>query len=290
MAEIKLVKAVPVSLKGHPQLDERWVQQQITSDPTILGLGDVYVRDQERIQPRAGRLDLLLQSTEDEQRYEVEIQLGPTDESHIIRVIEYWDIERRRYPQYNHCAVLVAEDITSRFLNIIQLLNGQVPLIAIQMRALAVADGVCLTFTKVIDELRRGLVDEDEEASGATDRTDWESRGLSEFLQIVDGVFAVVRRFAPNATPNYLKHYVGAKVDGRSNNFIAMSPRKKGAQLGLRLPQSSEVERQIEQAGLILVGYKSWGAYDVRLSLDDVRNRDSLLEDLLKRAFEYWSN
>ena len=30
---------------------------------------------------------------------------------------EYWDIERRRYPQYDHCAVLIAEDITSRFLN-----------------------------------------------------------------------------------------------------------------------------------------------------------------------------
>jgi hypothetical protein len=32
--------------------------------------------------------------------------LGATDESHIIRCIEYWDIERRRYPAYEHCAVL----------------------------------------------------------------------------------------------------------------------------------------------------------------------------------------
>ena len=30
------------------------------------------------------------------------------DESHIIRTIEYWDIERRRYPQYEHVAVIVA--------------------------------------------------------------------------------------------------------------------------------------------------------------------------------------
>ena len=59
-------------------------------------------------------------------RYEVEIQLGPTDESHIIRTIEYWEIERRRYPQYEHVAVIVAEDVTSRFLNVINLLNGSV--------------------------------------------------------------------------------------------------------------------------------------------------------------------
>jgi hypothetical protein len=65
-------------------------------------------RDKERIQPRAGRLDLLLQDVEAKRRYEVEVQLGPTDKTHIIRTIEYWDIERKRYPQYEHCAVLVA--------------------------------------------------------------------------------------------------------------------------------------------------------------------------------------
>jgi hypothetical protein len=67
------------------------------------------------MQPRAGRLDLLLQDLDTKRRYEVEIQLGATDEAHIIRTIEYWDIERKRYPQYDHCAVLVAEDITSPF-------------------------------------------------------------------------------------------------------------------------------------------------------------------------------
>ena len=54
---------------------------------------------------------------------------------HLIlsSTIEYWDIERKRYPQYDHCAVLVAEDITSRFLNVVSLFYGTIPLIAIQM-------------------------------------------------------------------------------------------------------------------------------------------------------------
>ena len=84
------------------------MQSLIAADPAILGLGDLVLRDKERIQPRAGRLDLLLQDAE-KRRYEVEVQLGPTDEAHIIRTIEYWDIERKRYPQYEHCAVLVSE-------------------------------------------------------------------------------------------------------------------------------------------------------------------------------------
>lgn len=108
-------KAEPISLKLHPTLNENWVQELIAADPTILRLGELVLRDKERTQPRAGRLDLLLQDPETKRRYEVEVQLGATDEAHIIRTIEYWDIERKRYPQYEHCAVLVAEDITSVF-------------------------------------------------------------------------------------------------------------------------------------------------------------------------------
>src|SRR5687768_3909796 len=38
---------------------------------------------------------------------------------------EYWDIERKRYPQDEHTAAIVAEDIAARFLNVISLLNGR---------------------------------------------------------------------------------------------------------------------------------------------------------------------
>src|SRR3990170_5460068 len=131
-------KSKPVSLKAHAVYNEKWLQGVLAEDTSFLGLGDLVVKDVERRQPRAGRLDLLLSDPETHTRYEVEIQLGATDEAHIIRTIEYWDIEKSRYPQYEHVAVLVAEDITSRFLNVINLFNRAIPLIAIQMRALEV--------------------------------------------------------------------------------------------------------------------------------------------------------
>ena len=147
---MEFTKFEPVSMRNHTELNERWVQARIAEDPSILGLGDVVLKDRERIQPKAGRLDLLLQDAESSRRYEVEIQLGATDEGHIIRTIEYWDIERKRYPQYEHTAVIIAEDITSRFLNVINLFNGMIPLIAIQMRALQSGGKVGLMFTIVI--------------------------------------------------------------------------------------------------------------------------------------------
>ena len=130
---MKIFKPERVSISQLENVDEKVIQKFIADDPSIIGLGDLVLKDKERIQPKAGRLDLLMQDTETSRRYEIEIQLGKTDESHIIRTIEYWDIERKRYPQYDHCAVIIAEDITSRFLNVVSLFNGFIPLIAIQM-------------------------------------------------------------------------------------------------------------------------------------------------------------
>ncbi len=50
------VKPVRLWLKSHPALNEKWVQRLIADDPSILGLGDLVLRDQERPQPNAGRL------------------------------------------------------------------------------------------------------------------------------------------------------------------------------------------------------------------------------------------
>jgi hypothetical protein len=116
----------------------------------VLGLGNVFVVERQRRQEKGGRLDLLLQLAEDV-RYEVELMLGPADESHLIRTIEYWDKERRRYPAYDHCAVLIAEDIATRFLNVITLFSGSIPIIAIQVNAVTIDGRTAVTFLRVVD-------------------------------------------------------------------------------------------------------------------------------------------
>ena len=88
MHEIKVILTKKVSIKDDPILSEPWLQEVIANDPSVLGLGDLVLKDRERMQPKAGRLDLLLQDQDTNKRYEVEIQLGKTDESHIIRTIE----------------------------------------------------------------------------------------------------------------------------------------------------------------------------------------------------------
>src|ERR1035437_6410892 len=132
--------------------DEKWLQNQIAANPSILGLGDLTLLRKELRQSSGGRLDMVLSDPDSETMYEVEIMLGATNPSHIIRTIEYWDIERRRYPAYDHVAVLVAEQVTARFLNVIALFAGSIPIIAIQLNALRVSNQVVLDFVKVLDQ------------------------------------------------------------------------------------------------------------------------------------------
>jgi hypothetical protein len=194
---MEFVKIERVAIRSHPELNERWVQDRIAEDPTILGLGDVVLKDKERIQPRAGRLDLLLQDADSNRRYEVEVQLGATDESHLVRTIEYWDIERKRYPQYDHVAVIVAEDITSRFLNVIGLFNGMIPIVAIQMNAMRLDDKIGLVFTTVLDQMTLGLVGDDEEVQETTDRNYWEARGSKKTVAMADKLLGIAKEFDP---------------------------------------------------------------------------------------------
>lgn len=282
------LKPVRLSLERHPHLNEKWVQGLIADDPSILGLGDLVLRDIERRQPRAGRLDLLLQDSDSQRRYEVEIQLGATDESHIIRTIEYWDIEKKRYPQYDHCAVLVAEDVTSRFLNVLSLFNGTMPFIAIQMQALQVGENVTLVFTKVMDEFSRGLVDEDEDADAVpTDRAYWEQRATKRTVALADQLLDLLHKFDSTLILKYNKFYIGLAKDGQAFNFVSFKPKKNHTILELGLPQTDELDNKIDDAGLDTLEYnKNWRRYRLRLKEEDIKSKSEILEELSKLAYE----
>lgn len=282
------VKPELLCLKSHPEFNEAWLQDRIAEDPKILGLGDVVFRDRERLQPRAGRLDLLLQDAETRKRYEVEIQLGASDESHIIRTIEYWDIERKRYPQYDHCAVIVAEKITSRFLNVISLFNGTIPLIAIQVQAVRIENSVSLIFSTVLSETQRGLVDDDEDAESApTDRKYWIDKGDKKTVELADRVAEIAKTFDSKLELKYNKFYIGMARSGKAFNFLALRPRKTVLNLDIGLPETEETTAKIEAAGFDCLEYDTrYTKYRLRLTEDDFRVRAESLSELIDEAYQ----
>jgi predicted transport protein len=273
-----------ISLKNNPEISEKTIQDIIAEDPSIIGLGDLLLKDKERTQPRAGRLDLLMQDPDSNRRYEIELQLGKTDESHIIRCIEYWDIERKRYPQYDHCAVIIAEDITSRFLNVISLFNGHIPLIAIQVNAYKFGNDIGLVFTKVLDEMPLGLIEEDEEIKEVTDRDYWLNRGTKTTVNMVDKMLDLINTFSNGYELKYNKYYIGMAMNGQPNNFVIFKPKKNFLRIEIKLPKSQETD-QLFEVNDIDTGYTRWGAYNFNLMKGDIERKREAILTLLTQAY-----
>lgn len=282
----KLVKAKKVSLKNRTDINEEMVKKYIFEDPSVLGLGELTPLSREKQQPTGGFVDILLGDEED--RYEIEVQLGATDPSHIIRTIEYWDVERKRSPQYNHCAVIIAEDITNRFMNVISLFNGQIPLIAYKMTATEKGnDEVEIDFVKIID--RVDLVVEEEQYE-PTDRAYWEKKSTSKMLKQVDEIFNSLGELVEGYDFKYNKFYIGLSKGGVAKNFIAFKPKKHFLYLVVKGKLDETIISSIEDAGLEINYQSRWSEYNIKLDgLDDFKAHKELLMPLIREAKSYYN-
>lgn len=132
---------------------EQWLVQRVSEDPAILGLGDLELK---RAHPscRAGQVGLLLEDRAELSLYVVELQFGPTDDRHVIRVVERWAATRKRHPRNRCFAVLVAEQIAPRYLNILQLISRAVPVALMEMRMSEAAGTTTLRFAPIGLRLR----------------------------------------------------------------------------------------------------------------------------------------
>jgi len=189
--------------------DEYWLQDLIYDDPSIIGLGALQPVNKEKKQSSGGRLDILLKDPQDNTMYEIEVMLGETDPSHIIRSIEYWDNEKRKYPQRQHFAVLIAESFDRRYFNIVQILSLNIPMIAIQADLLEVNGDHILTFSKMLDVY---VEPEDEEEtivneSSWTEKSKWTLDSAKEFVQILS---------SPGIKLNYTQSYISIVINGRN--------------------------------------------------------------------------
>lgn len=212
-----VAKTIPFSEAGD-QFTEKWLQDQICKNPSLLTLGDLRLITRERQQWKNGRLDILL--TDDDQKlFEVEVMLGETDEKHIIHTIEYWDNEKRKYPLKKHYPVLVAESFDRRFFNILHLFSLTIPLIAVQIQLIEVAGQKSLHFSKIIDTYQEPEDEEPESSSPEESESDWNKRArfvveaAKTLLEIIKGTF-------PNGELHYVYNYISIRVNGKANIWI----------------------------------------------------------------------
>ncbi len=282
---LSFVRHEKLSLKSHPDFQEAWIHNQIVNDTALLGLGELDLIQRERPQYSGGRLDILLADTEQNVRYEVEVMLGATDPSHIIRCIEYWDVERRMYPAYDHVAVIVAEEVTTRFLNVMGLLAGSIPLIAIQLNALKVNESILLDFVKVLDQ--RALREDDTIENGGeedVDRSWWESKKGADKVQVCDRLLTLVQE--ETETTYELRFRKGRISISPTSSFfhvVACYPKLKFVRTNIKISDTKPWITRLEEVGLDADSPRE-GRLRLRLTLANVDKHEGVLRELLHHA------
>lgn len=236
---LELKKITPVELRS-VGFNEKWLQDQIQRDPAILGLGDLRIIGKEHKQNAGGRIDFLMYDDDNDFFYEIEVMLGSLDESHIIRTIEYWDIERQLRPNSEHRAVIVAENITTRFFNILRLLNRSVPMIAIQLGAFKLDESNIVlhfvTVLNVVEEVADPYVSVDAEQA---DRAFWEKKRDAASLEVVDKIVSAMHTAGIPGEISYKKNDIPLGSTG--NNFCWFHPRKTAGYCRVQVKLPSEL-------------------------------------------------
>ena len=222
MQEIKILNLI--SIRDHG-LDEYWLQDYICQNPQCLGLGELELISKEKKQSSGGRLDILMKGSDDE-LYEIEVMLGETDETHIIRTIEYWDIEKKKRPKRQHTAVLVAERINSRFYNVINLVAHSIPIIGIQANLYRSGEDVSMIFTKIIDSFEEPEI---EEEGGTTYGFEYLKEKSPETAEVIQILSPIVTSSCSDNRINYRKNGATIFIGGSKRIVIYRRGKKQSS-------------------------------------------------------------
>jgi predicted transport protein len=168
---------------------------------------------------------------------------------------------------------------------VINLFNGAIPLVAIQMNAFKIGEHLSLIFTTVMNQLNLSLVDEDEEVQEVTNRDYWEHLGTKETVAMADQILDMIHQFDPQLEFKYNKFYIGLAKNDQPNNFVTLRPKKNNLRLEVRLPQTDELDTKLENSNLDAMDYR-WGKYRIRLSKSDLQKQTQFITELLHQAFE----
>ena len=286
--KLTYVASKPFSLKTHPEFDESWLEKQIKDNPEILGLPNATAISSQVHHKHGGIVDLLLKDADNEVFYTVELMLGPLDASHIVRTIDYFLREQTRPDpeDWAHVAVLVAEDIRgSRFLNVVEYLSKNMPLIVMELGALRVGEYVTLKGVRIFDGTQEpeGAIEVQEEIT----KESWIQKSSPQSIELVDKFEETLKKLAHGLHLTYRKFFIGIAIGNIVENFVYFSPKR--AFVRVRVPQvanASEWNKRLESAGFRLL--EGGEGLKFRVYPQQFEQNRDLFVELFKQAHKEW--
>ncbi len=119
-----------------------------------------------------------------------------------------------------------------------------------------------------------------------TARTYWEKRATPEMLQLTDQLLKIVNEVEPKAELRYVQNLIGIQnqVGKVPLYFIHFWPMKKCVDMDIKLPQSEEADKQLDEAGLDVRSRDR--SYRLRIGGPVNDKQRGVLLDLIRQAAE----
>jgi hypothetical protein len=180
--------------------------------------------------------------------------------------------------------VLIAEEVTSRFLNVMSLLAGSIPLVAIQLNVLKVEDQLLLDFVKVLDQRALREDDAGETGGGEANRSMWEERVGSDVMKICDRIAEIANEVAePKLELKYQKRHLGLCPHGSFFNVAALIPKMAFVAVRMGIPDSDAWLKRFQDAGSE-VNSRNPGSITIRIRRDELQEHAVMVRELLHQA------
>ena len=179
----------------------------------------------------------------------------------------------------------MAENITGRFINVLSLFAGTVPLIAIQLSTLKVGEQIVLNFVRVLDRFGLRTDDEVDVPGVQTTREDWDRRAAPATVALTERFLAVINKASKTRLQlNFLKHYIGLSDGNRSRNFVYFVPRKQHVYIYASVADAQGLSQRLQDDGWE-AGVDKYNGY-VRLLVrpKELEERDEGVRELLEAA------
>ena len=271
--EIKIGKKIFIRNAGK---DEYWLQNIIYDNPKVLPLpGNLIPVSKEEKQSKGGRLDILLKERDENIMYEIEVMLGETDPSHIIRSIEYWDYEKRKYPQRQHFCVLVAESFDRRYFNVIQLMSLNIPMIAIQADLIEINGDKILNFSKIIDIYVEPA--ETEEEAKIVNEATW-NQDAQWVNDCANEIFSLLKNSHKKVEIKYTQSYINITIDGKGAYWFHKRIKPTAALVFVikDAEKAEEIERILKNAE-ISYSYNNYKEFLINVDCEFLKKNANML-------------
>lgn len=181
-------------------------------------------------------------------------------------------------------AVLIAEEVTSRFLNVMSLLAGSIPPIAIQLNAIQVGDKLALDFVKVLDQ--RALREDDTVDTTEGDevgRPAWEKKVGENGVALCDELVSLLQPHTDcELGLRFQKRHVPVVPVGTTRDVaFVVWPRRTFMRIQVRAENLVALQDQLKEVGIDTNMVFGGTRLRFNLSAADLTNQSEAIIDVL---------